>query len=125
MIKSSLSRKAHIAFHHTPVSDSEKLYLSPLITGKVDSLEGSFISNSDSGLDEMDGGSNGLTNGTLPLNDAINKKMINPEIKSWRFLAEEAPLVDFIHAGAVSDKTQLSVTPDVQIPVSYLHEFVL
>ena len=82
-------------------------------------MEGSFISNSDSGLDEMDSAvSNGLTNGTIPLNEAVNKKMINPQIKSWRFLEEDAPLIDFINAGAVNDKTELTVTPDVKIPVS-------
>ena len=89
-------------------------------------MEGSFISNSDSGLDEMDSAvSNGLTNGTIPLNEAVNKKMINPQIKSWRFLEEDAPLIDFINAGAVNDKTELTVTPDVKIPVSlcYMNGF--
>lgn len=89
------------------------------ILGKLDSLEGSFISNSDSGLDDMDTTTpNALTNGSLPLSDAVAKKVINPEIKSWRFIEEEAPLLEFINAGAVTEKTELCIGADSMVPVS-------
>ena len=89
------------------------------VSGKLDSLEGSFISNSDSGLDDLDTAStNDLANSSLPITEAIAKKMINPEVKSWKFMEEEAPLIEFINTGAVTDKTDLLVAPDTEVSVS-------
>ena len=85
--------------------------------GRLDSLESSFISNSDSGLDDIDT-TNELTNNSLPLSDAIAKNLINPEVKSWKFIEEEAPLIEFINAGALTDKAELLVAPDTRVPVS-------
>jgi len=74
----------------------------------------------------MDGMSNGSPtpclngNGSLPLPDAINKRIISPEIKSWRFIQEQAPLVELINSGAVTDKTDLVISPDKKVTVSGL-----
>ncbi|XP_067934591.1 microtubule-actin cross-linking factor 1, isoforms 6/7-like isoform X2 [Watersipora subatra] len=106
--------------------------------GHLDSLESSFISNSDSGLDDVDIAptnhlsdksvqlnelsdnplpTDGLTTCSLSLPEAIAQKRISPEVKSWRFLEEEAPLIEFINAGALSDKTELIVAPDTKVQV--------
>lgn len=90
------------------------------VVGKLDSLESSLVSSSDSGLDGMDSGPapNSLANGTLPVSEAVAKQLINPEVKSWKFLEEEAPLLDFINVGAVNDKTELLIDTDVKVSVS-------
>lgn len=69
--------------------------------------------------------SGGLSTDAVSLTDAIGRNMIVPDVKSWRFLEEEAPLIDFINSSAVNDKTMVSVASDIQLPVSFLlsHDF--
>lgn len=55
------------------------------------------------------------------VSEAIAKELINPEVKSWRFMEEEAPLVELMNAGALTDKTALQVSPDIKVSVSALY----